>query len=259
MKKIIFNYFAFVLLFLMPNVSMAASLYSNSYDGSASHIAAGINGAVMAFGLGVIALVCHFLFKLMKSGFNKAKEGTKRIIEDNIDNIPEKLVNISIIKDKLVNEPDSSYYGQAEQEINDGTFDKGLWAKALVNVKGNEGLRKIEYIKIRAKQLQKIEYEQQKIEELQKIEIQKISEHKTIEQVYSELQNNEEQQQNTETTIQTTSLTDKCRQLGLQQQNTETTIRATASNNAFDRKTIDFTIAVLVISVLIMIYAVLSK
>lgn len=51
-------------------------------------------------------------------------------------------------------EPDSQYYEQAEQEIEDGSLDKGLWAKALVKAEGNEELRKIEYMKLRAKQLQ---------------------------------------------------------------------------------------------------------
>ena len=53
-----------------------------------------------------------------------------------------------------IKEPDSQYYGQAEQEIIDGTVDQGLWAKALVAAKGNDDLRKAEYIKLRAKQLQ---------------------------------------------------------------------------------------------------------
>ena len=50
---------------------------------------------------------------------------------------------------------DSKYYGLAEQELNDGTIDQGLWAKSLVQSKGNEYHRKAEYIKLRAKQLQK--------------------------------------------------------------------------------------------------------
>jgi len=56
---------------------------------------------------------------------------------------------------RKLNEPDSQHYGQSEQEVNSGTIDKGLWAKALVNAKGKEDLRKAEYIKLRAKQLQK--------------------------------------------------------------------------------------------------------
>ena len=54
-----------------------------------------------------------------------------------------------------LNAIDSHYYGQAEQEVTNKIIDEGLWAKALVNVKGNESLRKVEYIKLRAQQLQK--------------------------------------------------------------------------------------------------------
>ena len=49
----------------------------------------------------------------------------------------------------------TEYYAQAEQEINNGTIDQGLWAKALVNAKGNEAIRKAEYIKLRARQFNK--------------------------------------------------------------------------------------------------------
>ena len=50
---------------------------------------------------------------------------------------------------------DTKYYAVAEKEIESGNIDAGLWAKSLVNTKGNESLRKVEYIKLRAKQLQK--------------------------------------------------------------------------------------------------------
>jgi len=45
------------------------------------------------------------------------------------------------------------WYGLAEEEVNQGAYDKGLWAKALVKSKGNEEQRKQQYIKIRAQQL----------------------------------------------------------------------------------------------------------
>ena len=64
---------------------------------------------------------------------------------------------VGMIYDKIVGvtqEPASELYEQAEQEINDNTFDKGLWAKALMKAKGNEDVRKAEYIKLRARQLQ---------------------------------------------------------------------------------------------------------
>ena len=71
------------------------------------------------------------------------------------------LLNVAHEKiSEIADEPDLVYYGQAEQEIIDGTYDKGLWAKALVEAKGDEKLRKSEYIVLRAKHLQKQHEEQ---------------------------------------------------------------------------------------------------
>lgn len=44
---------------------------------------------------------------------------------------------------------------QAEREVESGQIDAGLWSQALVKAKGNEQLRKVEYMKLRAKQLKK--------------------------------------------------------------------------------------------------------
>jgi len=45
------------------------------------------------------------------------------------------------------------YYGEAEQEVNTKSYDKNLWAKALVEAEGDELKRKARYIEIRANQL----------------------------------------------------------------------------------------------------------
>ena len=52
---------------------------------------------------------------------------------------------------------DETAYSSAESEADSGTYDKGLWSKALVNAKGNEELRKTEYMKLRVKQLERKE------------------------------------------------------------------------------------------------------
>jgi hypothetical protein len=44
---------------------------------------------------------------------------------------------------------------QAEREVESGEIDAGLWSQALVKAKGNEQLRKVEYMKLRAKQLKR--------------------------------------------------------------------------------------------------------
>jgi hypothetical protein len=46
-----------------------------------------------------------------------------------------------------------AYYGEAEQEITDKTYDKNLWAQAYVEVEGDEQKRKAKYIELRANQL----------------------------------------------------------------------------------------------------------
>ncbi len=55
----------------------------------------------------------------------------------------------------LVEDKDADYYAIAEEEINDGNIDKGLWSQALVKADGDENRRKVEYMKLRVKQLKK--------------------------------------------------------------------------------------------------------
>jgi len=45
------------------------------------------------------------------------------------------------------------FYGEAEAEIDDGSKDSDLWARALVEVEGDEQKRKARYIELRAQQL----------------------------------------------------------------------------------------------------------
>ena len=45
------------------------------------------------------------------------------------------------------------FYGEAEAEVNTNTYDNDLWAKALVDVEGDEVKRKAKYIELRANQL----------------------------------------------------------------------------------------------------------
>jgi hypothetical protein len=45
------------------------------------------------------------------------------------------------------------FYGQAEEEADTKTYDKNIWAKALVEAEGDETKRKVKYIELRANQL----------------------------------------------------------------------------------------------------------
>lgn len=63
---------------------------------------------------------------------------------------------VSIPSDTTTTTPAASifdYYGEAEEEIISVTYDKDLWARALVIAEGDEQRRKARYIELRAQQL----------------------------------------------------------------------------------------------------------
>ena len=100
---------------------------------------AGMVGLVQVLGLFAILFAAYWAFKLLKKSSSYVYEKSKDKANE-------------VISKRTV---DNQYYALAEQEVTSGSIDAGLWAKALVNVKGNEDSRKAEYIKMRAKQLQK--------------------------------------------------------------------------------------------------------
>ena len=97
-------------------------------------------------GSSVISIII-FLFFIMRSengrvtGLASNAIGAILDLKDGIEfNLEQKSANL---------------YAQAEDEYNSGEFDKALWAQALIKAKGDESLRKVEYMKLRAKQLKK--------------------------------------------------------------------------------------------------------
>lgn len=52
-----------------------------------------------------------------------------------------------------LDETNGEFYATAEEEIDNGDINRGLWSKALVQAKGDENFRKAIYIELRAKQL----------------------------------------------------------------------------------------------------------
>lgn len=62
------------------------------------------------------------------------------------------------LKDRIefnLEQKSANLYAQAEEEYNGGVIDKGLWSQAFIKAKGDENMRKVEYMKLRAKQLKK--------------------------------------------------------------------------------------------------------
>lgn len=56
---------------------------------------------------------------------------------------------------RLQNDADAQYYAIAEAEVDAGKADPGLWSQALIAAKGVEAMRKVEYLKLRARQLRR--------------------------------------------------------------------------------------------------------
>lgn len=50
---------------------------------------------------------------------------------------------------------DAVYLAKAEEEINNDYVNDAMWSQALVKAKGNETQRKVEYMKLRARQLKR--------------------------------------------------------------------------------------------------------
>ena len=93
--------------------------------------------------IGLIATV----FSIKFLGQISLKEKTA----DGVAKIKSTIEDIS----SLVDSKDTGFFAIAEKEVNENNIDEGLWALALVKSKGDEKLRKVEYIKLRVKQLKK--------------------------------------------------------------------------------------------------------
>jgi hypothetical protein len=98
---------------------------------------------LVAIAFGILAIVISF----KKLGGTSVKE----TIADGVSYVKTTSEDIS----SLVDDKDSEFYAIAEQEIKDDVINNGLWSQALVKAKGDENLRKIEYMKVRVKQLKK--------------------------------------------------------------------------------------------------------
>ncbi|MDG1463441.1 MAG: hypothetical protein P8R04_07675 [Gammaproteobacteria bacterium] len=102
---------------------------------------------------GIIALtVSLFKINTVKGLFkiNTVKGGAK-IASDTIGAVKDIKENI----ESSVGGRHADLYAKAEEEYDSGEIDKGLWSQALIKAKGDEKLRKVEYMKLRAKQHKK--------------------------------------------------------------------------------------------------------
>ena len=120
-------------IIILAIMSILISIFTATKQG---YLLPGIMVGIVFFFTGLIGYgIWHLIAKSSPKVAKKIKEKANNIISGNTTN--------------------KSYYAIAEQEVDSQNVDSGLWAKALVNAKGNEEVRKAEYIKLRAKQLQK--------------------------------------------------------------------------------------------------------
>ena len=94
------------------------------------------------------------------SGFSALGIGLyiSKFVKGMVDIVSDLLSKLQSTKDLISYNIDSKnavLFSQAEQEVSDGNIDKGLWSQALVKAKGDEKLRKVEYMKLRVKQIEK--------------------------------------------------------------------------------------------------------
>lgn len=132
--------------FLAFVISFALGFGAFAFTGTFLNDVFGLHGApviVPAVVVGIFVLLVVFRWlrsrpstKIISNVLRSAKEAKDQVVTGMYDQ-------------------DAEYYGKAEEEFINESFDKGVWAQALVKSDGNEEKRKVEYIKLRVKQLKR--------------------------------------------------------------------------------------------------------
>jgi hypothetical protein len=110
---------------------------------------AGAKGAIVGLAFAIIASIGGLIWWGTKKAYNAVSNS------DSIHAISRTVKQTtSAVSEKLSTpEYNSQTYVQALQEIEAGTTDRGLWAKALVSANGDEAKARAAYIKYRVKSL----------------------------------------------------------------------------------------------------------
>lgn len=95
-----------------------------------------------------------FTFILFQLFYYKIFKNVKTIKEYSSDIVSASKDVINATSD--LKPENTKFYNIAENEVDSGNIDRDLWSLALVKAHGNENLRKVEYIKLRVKQLKKL-------------------------------------------------------------------------------------------------------
>lgn len=93
---------------------------------------------------------------MFKKLFETIKDGSISAIASTVSQINELKSEVGDRINQTDEITDDRFYAIAEEEVDQGSYDRGLWSKALICANGNESMRKIEYMKLRVNQLQQM-------------------------------------------------------------------------------------------------------
>ena len=95
----------------------------------------------------ILITIVSFVVSMSKV---KNRDGTQ-LASDVFNAVKETKDNIQA----SIDSKSTDFYAIAEEEYENGEIDKGSWSQALVKAKGDESLRKVEYMKLRVMQLKR--------------------------------------------------------------------------------------------------------
>ena len=95
--------------------------------------------------VGLVTGIIVFILSVFILSMNEVKKSGIDIVSGVFNSVNSIQNNIDL--------KSANFYAVAEEEYDGGMIDKGLWSQALVKAKGDESLRKVEYMKLRVMQL----------------------------------------------------------------------------------------------------------
>lgn len=108
------------------------------------------------FSIATISALVYFISRLQKMKSQGRPLSRQTIVEDLSNSIAEGAASIRSFKDSVdvrIEKNENELFAFAEAEVDEGRQNKGLWSKALIQANGDESRRKIEYMKLRMKQI----------------------------------------------------------------------------------------------------------
>ena len=91
---------------------------------------------------------------MLKKIIGTIKNGSISAIASTVSQINELKTEVTERINQCDEITDDLFYAVAEEEVDQGKYDRGLWSKALIIANGDESRRKTEYMKLRVNQLQ---------------------------------------------------------------------------------------------------------